>query len=97
MKPKISPKKLVEGLSFQIYNVKSSKAIQVKPLFTMDNVYREYCQKEDRANLMGNYSHLTISSSVQNYLKFVEDNPEIKKLLINHIFTKNMLLSMSMK
>jgi hypothetical protein len=97
IKPKINTKKFVEALSLAIYNLDSSKAIQVKPLFTVDNIYREYCQKEELANLGGNYAHLTIFSSVRNYLKFVEDNVEIKKLLISNIFTKNMLSNISRK
>ena len=49
----------------------------------------EYYQKESKANLKNEYSHVQINNSFSEYQKYLEENAESKKSKISPILIKN--------
>lgn len=63
----------------KFYNKENSSCISVLTLSVDNDRMIEYCQKESRANLKGEYEHVQIDNSFSEYQKYLEDNPDAKK------------------
>ena len=81
--PQCGKMNLLQYFSEKIYGVERSEQISVLVLGTEFSDYKNYCSKEDRANLPGSYSNSIENSDFFSYL---EEEPEAA-LLIRNPFT----------
>lgn len=80
---------LASGISQAVYSKEISGAINVTGLSLDSSDYKEYCVKEDRANLPGDYEHYELSSDRYEVEKYFEENPQLKKWRTIHTDTRN--------
>lgn len=88
-KIKIIKKKLLEALSYSIYEEKTSNAISVAILSMNDDDMQKYCLKENNADLCEEYGHVQITKSAMDFQVFLEENPESKKYWMSRMLTIN--------
>lgn len=86
---KATKTKVLKYFSEKIYQVERSPAISVIVLTEEIGSYQAYCIKENRANLTGDYEHISIDKKLGELEKYLEDNPEAKKFLKILILTKD--------
>ena len=79
MKPQVPRTGMIKELSKKFYNKDNSSCISVLTLSVDNDRMIEYCQKESRANLKGEYEHVQIDNSFSEYQKYLEENPDAKK------------------
>ena len=79
MKPQVPRTGMIKELSKKFYNEEKSTSISVLTLSKDNDRMIEYCQKESRANLKDEYSHVQIDKTFSEYQKYLEENPEAKK------------------
>ena len=89
MKPQVPKTGMIRELSKKFYNQDKSSSISVLTLSLDNNELIKYCQKESRANLKDEYSHVQISNSFSEYERYLEENPESKKWKMSHTIIKN--------
>ena len=81
---KTTKKKVLNYFSKKLTGETTSTAISVTVLTEDIENYVNYCQKEDRANLEGDYTHIEVTSLLSEMDKYLEDNPDSKKYW-NHL------------
>ena len=89
MKPQVPRTGMLKELSKKFYNEEKSNSISVLILSKDNDQMIEYCQKELRANLKDEYTHVQINNSFSEYQKYLEENPDAKKLKKTRISIKN--------
>ena len=89
MKPQVPKTGMIRELSKKFYNQDKSSSISVLTLSLDNNEFIKYCQKESRANLKDEYSHVQISNLFSEYQKYLEENHESKKWKMSHTLIKN--------
>lgn len=85
MKPQVPRTGMIKELSKKF----CSSFISVLTLSLDNSQMIEYCQKESRADLNDEYSHVQINNSFSEYQKYLEDNPDSKKWNMSHTLIKN--------
>lgn len=89
MKPQVPRTDMIKELSKKFYNEEKSSSISVLTLSKDKDRMIEYCQKESRANLKDEYSHVQINNSFSEYQKYLEENLDAKKSKKISTFIKN--------
>jgi hypothetical protein len=90
---KQSISKVLKYYSMKLYGEERSFAVSVKVLTEDSEAYENYCSKEKRANLPGEYAHMNIDKTIGELDKYLEDNPDAKKSLIALLAIKDILIS----
>lgn len=84
--PKVTESSLRKALSLQLYNVERSNALSVQVLSSDMEAIKDYCRKEDRANLVEEFSHPEINKSHSDWVRFLDDEPELKEIEENDLW-----------
>ena len=87
--PRTTKTKLLEALSLELYGEKKSSSISVIYLTKDTSFYKDYCMKDERANLLGDFSNVIITPELVDMFKYIEGDEDLKKFLTRHILTKN--------
>lgn len=88
LKPQTTKKRLLNYLSQVMYNEEISDAISVEVLTEDIEAYKDYCSKEDAANLLDEYAHIKVDKTISEFDEYLEVNPETKKYWIIHTRTR---------
>lgn len=83
VKPKITKNKLLNYVSRKLYGEEVSKAISVTVIREDTQAYEDYCKKEERANLPGEYSHMIINETVSFFVNYSQENFQLKNVMEN--------------
>lgn len=83
VQPQAAKGNLLTYFSEQVYGVKKSKQISILILTEEISSYKDYCQKEGRANLPGAYSHFDMSKNSYEFLTYLKEQPKARFALKN--------------
>jgi len=78
VEPQSAKGNLLTYFSEQVYSVKKSKQISVVILTEDISSYKDYCQKEVRADLPGRYSHFDMNKNSSEFLIYLENQPKAR-------------------
>jgi len=73
--------KVLKYFSQILYQEDKSSAVSVRVLTEDISDYIEYCKKEKRADLPGDFRHINIDKMIGELDKYLEENPDAKKSL----------------